>query len=82
MFFGFSKFERNRNVLWHLNIMSPRTLVINSSFKAASALLNFANFELAATAFYVSIKLCITVLLIFSLYCACMSFFVSVAHVT
>ena len=49
-FFGFSKFERNRDVPWLLNMMSPRTLLINSSFKANGALLNFANFELAATA--------------------------------
>ena len=48
--FGFSEFERNKDVLCHVNMMSPRTLVINSSLNANGALLNFANFELAATA--------------------------------
>ena len=51
-FFCVSKFECNRDVFWYLNMMYPRALVITSSFKANSALLNFANFELAAATFF------------------------------
>ena len=47
---GFPKFERNRDILWHLNMISPRTLVINSSLKANGVKVKFANFELAANA--------------------------------
>ena len=47
--FGFSKLGRNRDVK-HLNMMSPRTQVINYNFKANSVLLNFVTLELAATA--------------------------------